>query len=168
MLTQLTHHRAYCIPCIHKLLALLFCLIIGFILLRFALCQSASALKQHKRHRTESNKHTSRELSRSIIICSIMAIVFYCISLSSLLIADVFIDDVHWTGLPYAITSVTWASANSFVYLTFMKRMHNVFKNTAYASSRQTYIFLFALIFIYFNWYVQYFFSIFYIFQLDI
>eukprot|EP01084_Bolivina_argentea_P112158 200045_1 len=140
-----SNHTAYCITCVHKFVGLLLCITIGIILLYFAAFKTKQNVDQRKQG------YRGKELSKSIIILSILAITFYCISLSSVLIGDIYIDSIYWLGIPYAITSITWATANSFVYLTFMKRTYNVFCNTAYASPFSTYIILLIVIFIYFD-----------------
>lgn len=168
-------HEYYCISCLHKMISLLFIFIIGIILLYFSIFKAniqmmskrKSTFKTRKSMSTRSvsSRYHSRsesaqrgkELSPSIVAFSLLAIIFYCISLTSLLIGDITIDSIYWSGTPYAITSITWATANSFVYLTFMKRMRNVFKNTAYRSPKSTYIMLCILIFIYFNCEVTFF-----------
>eukprot|EP01084_Bolivina_argentea_P279471 477795_1 len=129
--------------CIIEALSLLCCLLILLILLYNILYQ-----KKHKIAAATSTQ-PAREISTSIIILSLFAVLFYILALISLLIGDSLIDSIYFIGFPYGAMSITWATANCFVYLTFMRRLHNIFNDTIYECSKYTYTVLSILIFIY-------------------
>ena len=159
MLTdQIIKHEYYCITCLFKLVALLFCFSIGIIVLYLTIFNNKNRTSiQRKGSSHQQEIAIKREITLSVLILSLFAVIFYCISLTAALIGDIFIDSIYWFGAPYSITSITWAIANIFLYLTFMKRMRNIFINTSYSSPNSTYIKLSVIIFIYFNCEVTFF-----------
>eukprot|EP01084_Bolivina_argentea_P214600 364313_1 len=124
-------------------LTLLLCVIILLKLLYLIICQ-----KEHKKKHHDAS--SIREISTTIIILSICAILFYCVALTSLLIGDINIDSVYFIGRPYGIMSIFWATANSLVYFIFMCRIRNLFSETVHAPATITYMIISILVLTYF------------------
>ena len=103
-------HDSYCITCLIKLLCLIFCVSIAVMLVYFAIYKSGIDLRRRQSVRMKSpsmrsingRKH-KRELSKSVLVLSLLAVLFYCISLTALLIGDIYIDSIYWFGCEYGM-----------------------------------------------------------------
>lgn len=133
----------------HKIIALSFCIVILLVLTNLLHKDSVQNTNKHqKRYHSKTKKNG---ISSWIIYLSVTGILFYCISLISLLIGDIIINSVYWFGIPYSITSLSWATANCCVYFLFMKRIRVIFKPTVYSSPISTYVIITVFIVIYFS-----------------
>ena len=99
-------------------------------------------------HQMRSFKAT--KIHTTIKSFSIISVLFYCISLSSLLYASIINDTVYWFNSYYGICVIFWAAANSNVYILFMIRIRLIFVNTIYSPRICIYVSILTFVIIYF------------------
>lgn len=105
------------------------------------------------RQRALSSNFNSYDKMTSIY--SILAVVFYLITIVSFLIGETLTSSlknaIYWYGLPYVITSLTWATGTILTYLLFIHRIKKAFENIEYLQvSKKLLIIIYILISIYY------------------